>query len=167
MVFGSCPTLGCHSPYDGRHLLGRFVSPPQVVGPTKIFTAPTPVTWIYCVIPLIPKTVSHPVDENFPVYCKTCPVGAEEGAVHVKGVKAHKGHNSIVFDKVIKRDGVRDGLNYHSGKTQLCVSLRVRHWRAAVGNLGISFRSFVRSFIKSRFVTPVTFYVIKTLPGYS
>ena len=67
VVFWSCPTLSCHSPDDGRHLLSRFVSPPQVVGPTKIFTAPTPVTWIYCVIPLIPKTVSHTVDENFPV----------------------------------------------------------------------------------------------------
>ena len=49
--------------------------------------------------------------------------------VHVKGVKAHIGHNLIVFGKVIERDGVRDGLNYHSRKIQLCVSLRVRHQR--------------------------------------
>ena len=113
MVSWSCPTLSRHSPDDGRHLLGRFIGPPQVVGPTKIFTAPTPVTWIYCVIPLIPKTVSYPVHENFPMYCKTCPVGADEGAVHVKGVKAYVGHNLIFFGKwcQIKRDGVRDELN--------------------------------------------------------
>ena len=47
----------------------------------------------------------------------------------MKGVKAHIGHSFIVFDNVIKRDGVRDGLNYHSTKSQLCVGLRVRHHR--------------------------------------
>ena len=68
VVFWSCPTLGCRSPDDGR-LLGRFVSPPQMVGPTKIFTLPTPVTWIHCVISPISKSVSHSMKKIFPMYC--------------------------------------------------------------------------------------------------